>query len=119
MASRKVVKMLGPAGWAEHSDLSRGQVTRAILQNGTRFVIDLECGRDRYSVTLDRQSGDHFAGSWSYQSGGQTITGSASGELYKSQAGSLLLGDWVEDGVRHRWWLELCVVEHFPDEAPG
>lgn len=97
----------------------RGQISRAILRDGNRLVIDLDYGGWVYSVSLDRDSGDLYRGDWSSQDGGRLLTGTVSARLYTSDAGYLLFGEWVEGGERYHWWAELSSVEHFADETVG
>jgi hypothetical protein len=118
-ARRKLLKLIGPVAWAEVDLRFRSQVSRAILRDGSQLVVDLEYGGWRYSVSLKRESGDQFRGSWSSEDGGRLYTGSASARLYTSDGGCLLFGDWFEGSDRYHWWAELSSVEHFPDEAQG
>jgi hypothetical protein len=116
-ARRKLVKMHGPAAWLENLGATPGQISRAILHEDKRLVIDLECEGYKYSITLERRSGDLFEGSWSCQDAGMTYTGAASGRLYSSPSSEFFFEDWTEEGTRFQWWAELCIVKHFPDES--
>lgn len=116
-ARRKHLKLIGPASWDGVEYPGRGQIRRAIVREGNRLVIDLEFNGWEYSVTLDRDTGDLFSGSWSCQDGSTIHRGSASARLYSSESNWLLFGDWFEEGDRYHWWAELCSVERFPDEG--
>lgn len=113
-ASRKLVKMVGSVAWCSLSDDYRGRITRGILRGGTELVIDLDWGGQTYAVKLHRSDRDQFEGSWSRR--GTAATGAATGTLYTSAGGKLIMGEWAEESARYHWWAELTVVEHFPDE---
>lgn len=112
-ARQKPVKTIGAACWST----SRGRIPRAILRDGGTLVMDIEYEGYAYAVALERRTGDTFNGTWSCH--GYPEKGTASATLYTSSAGSLLFGEWVEDGIVHAWWAQLQTVDQFPDELQG
>ena len=93
-------KYTGTLNWAFLKDHQQAQIGRAIARSDHEIIIDFKADGHTYSLKLRRQSGNTFAGNYTWRIGADSGTGFASAECYRSQKSGLL-----------------DEVDHFADEA--
>lgn len=118
MADQTVsAKYTGSLNWAELREPVKAQVRRAIVRDGREIVLDFAADGFSYSVKLRWRHGANYAGGYSYHGRGESGSGLASADFYRSATSGVLLGTWIEDGTEYFWWTRLDEVDHFDDET--
>ena len=114
-ARKHPLKLTGNISWSgvTGDEVIGVVVKKATMPSPDKIILEFESDGYQYGVSLNRDFGERFHGSFEGQKGPARSPVVASCVLYYNLEGYLLFGKWQEDGWDYRWWAELTAVEQF------
>ena len=90
-------------------DEDRGEVTEALFRSAREIAIDCRCNEYLYTMVLKSSDGVEFTGECRGRCDGAAWKPTVGFKLWSNPKGSLLFGEWIEEGDE-----SYCVIELYP-----
>jgi hypothetical protein len=95
-------KLIGSVNWVDMGKCDKGRIRDAIYRTDSELALSLEYEGRSYEVSLKRQSGHTFSGSWSRREGNIEFNELLTCKVFTDENELFLFGLWKEDRIEYR-----------------